>query len=162
MGERARKGEGQGGGGRLPRVFGQRSRIVPQANEIPLVSARDLTIPQRRRTTKKTTTMATVTTTARDFAREKLSRESLLAGLCASVDNGRCRFLTGSKSALRARGFSNTSRRRDFRPDGTPRPVLCFFLLFFLFFLHPRETDDRYFIECFNVKFSIARERGQL
>jgi len=39
-------------------------------------------------------------TTTRDFAREKLGRESLLARLCASADNGRCRFLTGSKSTF--------------------------------------------------------------
>lgn len=72
-------------------VFGQRSRIVPQANEILLVNGRDL---------RDTTTAITKTTTTRDFAREKLSRESLLARLCAGADNGRCRFLTGSKLIL--------------------------------------------------------------
>jgi len=73
-------------------VFGQRSRIVPWANEIPLVNERDL----YDTTTAKTMTM----TTTRDFAKEKLGRESLLARLCASADNGRCRFLTGSKSTF--------------------------------------------------------------
>lgn len=73
-------------------VFGQRSRIVPRANEIPLVNGRDL---------YDTTTATTKTmTTTKDFAREKLSRESLLAKLCTSADNGRCRFLTGSKSTF--------------------------------------------------------------
>jgi len=72
-------------------VFGQRSRIVPRANEIPLVNGRDL---------YDTTTATTKTMTTRDFARKKLGRESLLAKLCASVDNGRCRFLTGSKSTF--------------------------------------------------------------
>lgn len=46
-------GEGEGRWGRLLRdaaapVFGQRSRIVPRANEIPLVTVHDLTMRRRR------------------------------------------------------------------------------------------------------------------
>lgn len=79
-------------------VFGQRSWIVPRANEIPLVNECDL---------YDTTTTKTMTTTSlRDFAKEKLGRESLLARLCANTDNGRCRFLMGSKSTFHIRESS--------------------------------------------------------